>query len=125
MQVSNEDVVNARNWNSHGEDVLDAAGTKVEEEAVAVAQFDHDASAGLVAPGRERATADERDTHLVLPDGLTAGEVVHPAPDGRSRLVVWRELQATARPPAVGVDGLVCDWRVRFFVFAAHIFLLY
>ena len=124
VQVSNEDVVNARHRDAHGEDVLDAAGAEVEEEAVAVAKFDHDARAGLIAPGRERATADERDPHLVRPEGLTAGEVVHPAPDGRRWLVVWRELQAGARSTAVGVDGLVRAWRFRFFVLAAHIWLL-
>src|SRR5271167_888301 len=124
VQVGNEDVVNARNWDAHGEDVFDAAGTKVEEEAIAVAQFDHDARASLVAPGREGTTADKRDPHLVLPDGLTAGEVVHPAPYGRRRLVVGRELQAGAGSPAVGVDVLVRRCRVGAFVFTTHICLL-
>ena len=65
VQVGDEDVVNLRHRDAHGEDVLDAAGAEVEEEAVAVAQFDHDAGAGLIAPRRKRATADERDPHLV------------------------------------------------------------
>lgn len=67
VQVGNEDVVNLRQRDAHGEDVLDAAGAEVEEELVAVAQFYHHTRAGLVAPGRERATTDERDSHLVLP----------------------------------------------------------
>src|SRR5271167_81834 len=66
MQVGDEDVVNIRNRNAHGEDVLDAAWAEVEEEAVAVAQFDHDAGAGLIAPGREGAAAYEGNPHLVL-----------------------------------------------------------
>ena len=95
---------------------LTQPGTEVEEEAVAVAQFDHDARAGLVAPGRVRATADERDAHLVRPDGLTAGEVVVPAPDVLRRLVVRRELQAGARPAAIRIHGrnllavVSCHW---------------
>ncbi len=92
---------------THGEDVLDAAGAEVEEEAVAVAQFNHDARARLVAPGREGATADERDPHLVRPEGLAAGEVVHPASDRWRWLVVRRELQAGARATAVWILGLV------------------
>src|SRR5271167_1297555 len=124
MQMSNENVVNARDRDAHSENVLDAPWAKVEEEAVAVAQFDHDARPGLIPPGRERATSNKRDAHLVRPDGLTSGEVVHTAPDGRRWLVVRRVLQAGARPPAIGVDGLVHGWRLRFFVFAAHIPLL-
>src|SRR5208283_2427150 len=81
VQVGNEYVVNTRHRHAHGEYVLDTARPEVEEEAVAVAQLDHDARASLIAPGREGATADERDPHLVLPEDLTAGEVVHPAPD--------------------------------------------
>jgi hypothetical protein len=54
MQVGEEDVVNARDRYAHGEDVLDAAGAEVEEEAVAVAKLDHDARAGLIAPLRKR-----------------------------------------------------------------------
>ena len=76
VQVGQEDVVDLRHRDAHGEDVLDAAGAEVEEEPVAVAQLDHDAGAGLVAPGRERAAADERDPHLIRPEGLAAGEVV-------------------------------------------------
>src|SRR5271169_437429 len=101
MQVGYEYVVNAGDRDAHGEDVLDAAGAKVEEEAVSVAEFNHDASACLIAPRREGATAHERDAHLVLPKGLTARKVVHPAPDRRCWLVIWRELQATARLPAI------------------------
>src|SRR5208282_6849066 len=107
VQVRDEDVVYARDRDAHGEDVLDAAGAEVEKEAVAVAQFDHDAGAGLVAPGREGTTADERDAHLIRPEGLTAGEVVHPGPHGWRWPVVWRELQAGAWPTAVGILGLV------------------
>ena len=103
VQVGNEDVVDLRHRDAHGEDVLDAAGAEVEEEAVAVAQFDHDARAGLIAPGRKGATADERDPHLVLPEGFTAGKVIVPAADGGRWLVVGRELQAGARPAAVGI----------------------
>ena len=69
VQVRDEDVVDTRDRDAHGEDVLDATGTEVEEEAVAIAQFHHDACAGLVAPRRKGATADERDAHLVRTDG--------------------------------------------------------
>src|SRR5271167_1414801 len=103
MQVCDEDVVDARDRYAHGQDVLDAAGAEVEKEAVAIAQFNDDAGASLIASGREGATADEGDAHLILPDGLTAGEVIHPAADRRRWLVVWRELKALARPPAVGI----------------------
>ena len=44
---------------------LTQPGTEVEEEAVAVAQFDHDAGASLIAPYRDGATANERYPHLV------------------------------------------------------------
>src|SRR5690242_20008068 len=97
MEVGDEDVVDARDRDAHGEDVLDAARTEVEEEAVAVAQLDHDARAGLIAPGREGATANERDPHLICPQGLAAREIVHPGADGRRWLVVRRELEARAR----------------------------
>src|SRR5579864_6942098 len=110
VQVGDEDIVNLRHRDAHGENVLDAAGAEVEEEAVAVAQFDHDASAGLLAPGRKGATPDERDPHLVRPDGLTIGEVVHPAADRRCWLIVWRELQAGTRPSPVRILGMGRAW---------------
>ena len=88
VQVSKEDVVKLRHRDAHREDVLDATRAEVEEEAVAVAQFNHDTCAGLIAPGREGATADERDPHLIRPDSLTGGEVIVPAPDRRRRPVV-------------------------------------
>src|SRR5271166_4210131 len=96
MQVRNEDVVNARDRDAHGENVLDATGAEVKKESIAVAQFDHDACASLFASRRERTTADERDPHLVWPDGLAAGEIIHPAANGRCGLVVRRELKPGA-----------------------------
>src|SRR5208282_756053 len=54
------------------------------------------------------ATTDEGDAHLVRPDGLTAGEVVVPAPNiFRGPVVRWK-LQAGARPAAVRIH-----WRAR------------
>src|SRR5208337_1407114 len=103
VQVSDENVVNLLHRDTHGHDILEAAGAEVEEEAVAVAQFDHDTCAGLISPGREGATANERDPHLVRPDGLSAGEVVHPGLDVGRWLVVWRELQACAWSSAVRI----------------------
>src|SRR5208283_2931227 len=85
----------------------DASGAKVEEETIAVAQFDHDAGASLVAPGRIGTTTDKRDAHFVQSNGLAAGEIVVPTTDRRRWLVVRRELQAGARPTAVGIDRRV------------------
>src|SRR5579863_5166089 len=110
MKVGNKDIVDLRYGNAHSEDVLDASGAEVEEESVAVAQFDHDTSASLVAPGRKGATADERDPHFVRRDRLASREVVHPATDRRRWLVVGRELQPSARAATVGILGLVRAW---------------
>src|SRR5208337_2189036 len=107
VQVSNENVVNLLHRDTHGHDILEAAGAEVEEEAVAVAQFYHDTCARLFSSGWEGATADERDSHLVWPDGLSAGEVVHPGLDVGRWPVVWRQLEAAARLPPVGIHGHV------------------
>src|SRR5271165_2600715 len=109
VQEGKEDVVDIRHRNAHGEDVLDAARAEVEEETVAVAEFNHDGRAGLVAPDRDGTTADKRDPHLVRSEGLATGEVVHPAADGRRWLVVGRELQAGARPPSGSSAASVGD----------------
>ena len=47
VEVGEEEVVDRRQRDRHGDDVAHAAGTEVEEEALAVAEFDHDAGAGL------------------------------------------------------------------------------
>src|SRR5579871_2908726 len=108
VQVRDEDVVYLRDRHAHGENVFDAAGAKIEEEAIAVAQFDHDAGAGLIASGRKGATADEGNPHLVLPDCLTTGKVVVATADGRRWFVVGRELQTQARSATVGTRRHRC-----------------
>jgi len=110
VKVADENVVNLRHRDTHGHDIPEAARAKVEEEAVTVAQFDHDTRAGLISPGREGATADERDPHLVRPDGLTTGEVVHPGLDVGRWLVVWRELKACTRPSTVRIPFTAQNW---------------
>ena len=103
VQVSEEDVVHFWDWDAHGEDVLGAARPEVKEEATAVTQLDHDGRAGLIAPERVGATTNKRDSHLVRPKGFTAREVVHPASYRWRWLVIRWELQAGARPSAVGI----------------------
>ena len=105
VQVGDEDVVDLLHRDAHREDVLHAARAEVEEEPVAVPELNHDAGAGLITPRWERATTDERDPHLVRPEGLTGGEVVVAGADRRRRRVVRRELRATARVPPVRVLG--------------------
>src|ERR1700761_7663675 len=116
VQVSQKDVVHFRDWDAHGKNVLGAPGSEVKEKAAAVAQLNHDGCAGLIAPQRIGATTNKRDPHLVGPEGFTAREVIHPASDRWRWLVIRRELQAGARPSAIGIHGrnlvavVSCHW---------------
>ncbi len=61
------------------------AWAEIEEEAVAVAEFDHDAGSGLVAPGRERATAALMGGREIRPVSAAGGGFTKHLPRAHSR----------------------------------------
>src|SRR5208337_2857617 len=101
VEMGDEDVVDVRYRHAHRENVFDAAGAKVEEETIAVAELNHDARTGLIAPRRIRTAADKRDAHLVRPNNLRAGEVVVPALNAGCWAIIRGELEARADASAV------------------------
>ena len=103
VQVSEEDVVDHLQRHLHREDVAQATRPEVEEEALAVAELDHDACGGLVSPRRERAAADEGDPHLILAELLRGRVVGGPAAHALGRHVVGRQGDPASAYSPVGI----------------------
>ncbi|MND78253.1 hypothetical protein D3C80_699630 [compost metagenome] len=103
VQMGKKDVVDRLERHLHGEDIAHAAGAEIEEEALAIAQLDHDASARLAAGRWHWRTAEEGNAHLILAQFLGTGEVVVVIVQIRRRTVVRREGDASARATTVGV----------------------
>ncbi|MNZ75351.1 hypothetical protein D3C78_938250 [compost metagenome] len=76
VQMGQKDVIDCLERHLHGEDVAHAAGAEIEEEAFAIAQFDHNASARLAAGRWHGRTAEEGNAHLILAQLFGTGEVV-------------------------------------------------
>ena len=125
MQMRQEDIVDLRHRHLIGDDVAETAGAEIEEQALRTAQFDHNASSGLVEPRRPRIAAHEDYAHFVWPERFGLREVVVFIFDRRRWEIVRRHRDATARRRPIGIFLVGRSWLCFFFVDVFHDRLLF